>query len=213
MSDPIVEARIRARRYWYRDGLSEILVGAIILLQNGLTLVMHFGNRNSSWYMLIVLIYLLLFLAFALCACRIMAAAREHITYPRIGYVHESGRKRRRLVWMVLALLAAVTVTLALRYASRACCWDPARWNQGMPVVVGLVFGVVGIYVAVRYGVLRYLLIGLFSIALGLAINIEYPTWLGGEIWIVAVGCAFLCAGGVTVSKFVRTTPLSADAK
>jgi hypothetical protein len=213
MPDPLFEARTRAQRYWYRDGLSEILFGTIMLLQNGFTLVMHFGNRNSSWYMPVVLIYLLLILAFTLCAGRIMAAARERITCPRSGYVHESGRKRRIVVGTVLALLVPVTVMLALRYASRVGYWDPDRGIQGMPVVGGLLFGVIGMYVALRYGVLRYLLIGLFSIVLGLAINIEYPMWLGAEIWLVGVSCALLCTGGVTAWNFVRATPLSADEK
>jgi hypothetical protein len=83
----------------------------------------------------------------------------------------------------------------------------------GIPIAAGVSFAVVGMYVVVRYGVLRYLLIGAFSIVLALAIDVEYPTWLGVQIWFVGVGCAFLCAGGITLWSFVRTTPLSADAK
>lgn len=210
MSDPLLEARIRSQGYWYRDGLTEICVGIIMLLQNGLTLVMHFGNPKSPWYWPLILIYLLVFLVFAARAPRIMAAMRERITYPRSGFV-EPGESVRKLSRAIVAptILAMFGLLLTLRYAH----WDPDRWIQGMPVVGGLFFGVLGMYVAVRHGVLRYLLVGLFSIVLGLAINIEYPTWFGAEIWLVGVGSALLCAGGVTVWNFVRTTPLAADEK
>jgi hypothetical protein len=210
MPNPIVEARIRARSFWYRDGLSDISIGIIILLQNGLTLAMHFGNHQSSWYWPVILIYLLLFLVYAVCAPRIFAAMRERITYPRSGYA-EPDESVRKLIKAIVALsvLASFGLLLAIRYGHV----DTGRWILGMPVVGGLFFGAVGMYVAVRFGVARYLLISLFSIALGLAIDVEYPTWFGVEIWFVGVGCAFLCAGGITVWSFVRTTPLDADAK
>lgn len=210
MSDPIIESRIRAQSFWYRDGLSEIFIGIGGLLQNGLTLVMHFGNDQSSWYWPLILIDLLLFFVFAARAPRIMAALRERITYPRSGYASpgESQRKLSRTI-VALAILAIFGLLLATRYGH----FDTGRWIQGLPVFGGLFFAVVGMYVAVRYGVLRYLLVGLFSIVLGLAINIDYPTWLGTAIWSVGVDCAFLFAGGITVWNFVRTTPLSADVK
>lgn len=207
MPDPIAEARVRAQSSWYRDGLSDILIGIIMLLQNGLTLVMHFGNRQSSWYWPVILTYLLLFFVFAASAPRIMAAMRERITYPRVGYSQPSDSQRR--LSRALAILTIFGFILTIRYGR----WDTDYLIRGLPVVVGLLFCVVGIYVAVRYGVLRYLLIGLFSILLGLAVDIEYSTWLGLEIWLVFVGCAFLCTGAVNVWNFVRTAPVSMDAK
>jgi hypothetical protein len=206
MPDPIAEARIRAKSSWYRDGLSDILIGMTMLLLNGFTLIMHFSNRQSSWYWPLILTYLLLLFVFAASASRVMAAMRERITYPRVGYSAPSDSQRR--LSRALAILTIFGFILAIRYAR----WDPDRWIQGMPVLIGSFFGVLGMYLAVRYGVLRYLLVGLFSIVLGLAINIEYPTWFGAEIWLVGVGCALLCAGGVTVWNFVRTTPLSGAA-
>jgi hypothetical protein len=210
MPDPVVEARIRAQRFWYRDGLSEMSIGVGILLQNGLTLIMHFGNDKSSWYWPVILIYLLLFLVFSARAPRIMAALRERITYPRSGYAEpgESGRKLSRAI-VALSVLAIFGMLVAVRYGH----WDADRWILETPVVLGSFFGVVGTYVVLRYGVLRYLLIALFSLGLGLAINIECPSWFGVTLWLEGVGCAFLCVGGATLWNFVRTTPLSADAQ
>jgi hypothetical protein len=140
MPDAIFEARMRAQRYWYRDGLVEIPLGVLQLLLSGSNLIEALGNRTSSWYGPVILIYTVLFFGLAVSASRIMTAVRQRITYPRSGYVHESGRKRRTVAGMVLALLAALTVVLILRYASRAGL-DPARLVQWTPAVWGLLTG------------------------------------------------------------------------
>jgi uncharacterized membrane protein HdeD (DUF308 family) len=201
---------MRAQRYWYRDGLTEIPLGIVQLLLSGSDLIEALGNRTSSWYVPVILIYAVLFIGLAAFASRIMAAVRERITYPRSGYVHESGRKRRIVVGMVLALLVTVTGVLALRYAGRAGL-DPARWVQWTPAVCGLTTGAVGVYVTVRYGLPRFLVVGVLAIILGVVVPIEYPPRLAMAIWLAGVGCAWMCSGGVTLWNYLRTVPPSAD--
>jgi hypothetical protein len=118
MPDPLFEARLRARSYWYRDGLSEMVVGIVSLLQGSWILFNHLVNSKSLWYWPGALICLLLIAGFPV--ARIKAAIRERITYSRSGYVDdgESVRKRRIGVGIVLAILASVTGALALRYAA-----------------------------------------------------------------------------------------------
>lgn len=210
MPDLTVKARVQAQSYWYRDGLSEIHIGIIVLCLDVNNFVMHFGNEESPWYWPGILINLLVFCVYGCRAPRIVSAMRERITYPRIGYAEpgESVRKLRRAI-VALSVLAIFGLLVAARYGRL----DSDRWIPNMPVVGGLSFSLVGAYTALRYGVLRYLLIGLFAIVLGLAIDIEYPTPFGRDIWFLGVGCAFICVGVVTTWNFVRTPPLSGSAK
>ena len=212
MPDPLAEARKRAQRFWFRDGLDEIVIGIIILLQNGFTLAIRLGNSSSSWYWPAILIYLLLLVAFALSAARISAAIRERITYPRSGYVDygESVRKRRMVVG-ALAILATVAGVLVLRYAV-ARGWDFNYEMQRLPAVGGLMLGAVLVYMYVRYGLPRFLVLGLFSIILGVAVSINYPYRFATVFSVAGVGCALLCSGGVTLWNYLRTAPPSADA-
>jgi hypothetical protein len=211
MPDPLVEARKRAQRFWYRDGLEEIVIGIIILLQNGFTLAVRLGNSSSSWYVPVILIYLLLIAAFALSVRRIKAAIRERITYPRSGYVDygESVRKRRMVVG-ASAILATIATVLALRYA-HASGWDFDYGMQRLPAVCGLMLGAVLVYVYVRYGLPRFLVVGLFSIILGVVVSIKYPYRLATVFSLAGVGCALLCSGGVTLWNYLRTAPPAAD--
>lgn len=210
MTDLTLKARVQAQRFWYRDGLSEIHIGIIVLFLSVNNLLMHFGNEQSPWYWPGMLIYLLLFCIFGVRAPRFISAMRERITYPRIGYAEpgESVRKFNRAI-VTLSVLAIFGSLVAVRYGR----WDSGRGIQNLPVVIGLLISVIGMYTAWRYGVLRHLLIGSFSVILGLVIDIVYPTSFGREIWFVAIGCAFLCAGGVTTWNFVHTTPLSETLK
>jgi hypothetical protein len=109
---------------------------------------------------------------------------------------------------MVLAILASVIGVLALRYAGVGG-WDPDHWIQWLPAVGGLTVGAVSVYVSVRQGLPRYLVVGLLSFVLGVAVSIEYPLKLAMAIWLAGNGCAWLCSGGVALWNFVRTTPPS----
>jgi hypothetical protein len=210
MSDPLSEARIRTQRYWYRDGLEEITLGILFLLMGGWEL-----GVGKPWFLAGTLIYGLLCVGFASFVPRIKAAIRERITYPRSGYVDPAGwwRKRHVVRGMVFALLALVIVgvaELATRYAGRAGL-DPARVVQWAPAICGITMGAVSVYVWVRYGLVRLLVVGAFAVILGIAVCIEYPRRLAFPIFVLGVGCAWLCSGGVTLWNYLRTAPPSAD--
>jgi hypothetical protein len=211
MPDPLAEARTRAQRFWFRDGLDEIVIGIIILLQTGFSLAIRLGNSSSSWYWPVILTYLLLQVAFALSVARIRAAIRARITYPRSGYVdYGDAVRKRRMVVGALAILATVASVEALRYAV-ASGWDFDRGMQRLPAVGGLMIGATLLYMYVRYGLPRFLVLGLFSIILSVAVSINYPYRFATVFSVAGVGCALLCSGGVTLWKYLRTTPLSAD--
>ena len=212
MSDPLLEARIRAQRFLYRDGLTEIVPGIIFVLQGGWLLFNHLVTSRSSWYLPLALIYVLLLAAFAMSARRITAAIRERITYLRSGYVDygESVRKRRIRVGTALAVLAIVTCVLFLRFEGRAG-WDPDRWIQWLPTVGGLTLAAVSVYVWVRQNLPRFLVLGVLSIMLGVAVSIECPLKLAMAIWLAGVGCAWMLSGGVALWNYVRATSPSAD--
>jgi hypothetical protein len=212
MPDPLLTARIRAQRFWYRDGLTEIVVGVVQLLMSGWLFVSAPSNSRSSWYTPVILIYVLAQIAFAMGAPRIMAAMRERITYPRIGYVQpeESRRKRSLMAAMVAAFLITVTSVLGLRYGGRTDGWDPALWIQWVPAVSGFAIFALLVYVSVRHGLPRFLVVGVLTTVLGAVVSIEYSLRLATTIYLAGLGCALLCSGGVTLWNYLRTTPPSA---
>ena len=206
MSDPLSEARIRTQRYWFRDGLEEITLGIIFLIMGGWSL----ARTKPSWFKPATLTYILLCGAFAIFVPRVKAAMRERITYRRSGYVDQNGwRKHRVARGMVYAFVVCVAV-LTLRYSGRAGV-DPARMVQWMPAVGGIAMGAVWVYVRVRQDLRRFLVVGVFAMILGVAVSIEYPHDLAWAVFIIGVGCASLCSGGVTLRNYLRTAPHPAN--
>jgi hypothetical protein len=205
MSDAILEARMRAQRSSYRDGLSEIMLGIIVLQQIGGNLIIHSG------YVPGIVIYFLLLFAFVVYARRIIDAVRERITYRRSGYVHELARRRRIVVGMISAVLATAALVVVLRYVGLAGGAESAGWVRWFPALAGLGVGAVEVYVSMRYGLRRALVVGIFSITLGVVVSIEYPLVLALTIWCTGFGCANLCSGGVALLSYLKTPPLPAN--
>ena len=76
--------------------------------------------------------------------------------------------------------------------------------------MAGLTTGAVGVYVTVRYGLARFLVLGLLAVVLGIVVSIEYPLRLAMAIWLAGMGCAWLCSGGLTLWNYLRTATPSA---
>jgi hypothetical protein len=209
MLDPISQARIRTQGYWYRDGLEEIVVGIIFLLDSAWVL----ATNKVAWFVP----YMLLVVAFAVLVPRIKTAIRERITYRRSGYVglRQSWRKRRVAYAIVFAAFVAATL-LALtgivpRYIVRACM-DPARIARWLPTIGGILICGASVYVWARHGLLRWIVVGAFTIILGIATSIVYPLRSATGIFLAGVGCAFLCSGGVTLWRYVQSPPAAEEA-
>ena len=213
MRDPLFEARTRAQRYWYRDGLEEMTLGLVSILMS----VWMLALSEAVWSVPISLIYMLLLLMAAIFVPRIKTAIRERVTYPRSGYVDErggswlQGRVARTLLLATAALVFASVAALALRYVGGAnLALAPAvHWA---PALVGIAVCAVSLYVCMRQGLSRFLVVGVVASILGVAVSIEYPPILAMAIFMAGVGCAWLCSGGVALWNYVRrTVPHSAD--
>jgi drug/metabolite transporter (DMT)-like permease len=196
MNDPILAARKRAQSYWYRDGLAEIDLGVFCLLQAAII------PFQGSW--IAALVYLVVLVGFV----RIMRMARERITYPRSGYMAPSESMRKARAWAVaVIILVSIAYAVACWYRD-VIGWDPHRWGHSLTAVAGLVTFAISAYLNMRHRMLRYLLVGFFSLILGVVVTFECSEKLGLLIWDAGVGCAWLCAGGFALRNFLQHTPL-----
>jgi hypothetical protein len=198
MADAIFEARMRSYRLSYRDGLSEIMPGVIVLQGFCGNLIIHSG------YVPGIIIYMVLLLAFSIYARRMLDAVRARIAYLRSGYVQAFTRKGWSLIGMVMALLGTCALVIVLR-AGRAGSADAAGWVQWVPAFAGLGFGAIEIYIAIRYEVPRAFLVAIFSMILGVVVSLELPFKPALTIFLAGFGFANLSSGGVALLSYLKT--------
>jgi hypothetical protein len=112
---------------------------------------------------------------------------------------------------MVLALLATSGLFVVLRYVGRVGGAGLAVWGQWCPALVGVALGALEVYVSIRYGLRRTLVVGIFSMILGVVVSIEYSLHLALTICCASFGCANLCSGGAALLSYLKTPPLPAN--
>ena len=180
-------------------------MGVIILLQFGGNLVIHLR------YLPGIVIYLLSIFSLAIFARRIIDAVRARITYSRGGYVQAYTARGRILAGMVFAILGTSVLFVVMRYDGGGGSANPTGWVRCVPALAGLGLGAVEIYLSMRYGLRRSLVVGIFPMILGVVVSIEFPCVSALTILIAGFGCANLCSGGLALLSYLRILPRAAS--
>lgn len=200
--DTYDDVKRRTLRYWYVDGLVEIMVGFVFFL---LALLMVFAAVLSpspvvKWLLGVGQPVLILSGMWA--GGRAVRYFKERITYPRTGYVeYKRVKPRRRWGKAVLGLIIGFSVAvLAAGFASRISdTWLP------MMMVVPIALFVV--YLAIYFGLIRFypaaaaiFLSGFLPILLGIHDS------LATALILAAVALVWWVSGGLALRSYLRHT-------
>jgi hypothetical protein len=125
---------------------------------------------------------------------------KARATFPRTGYVDYERRGRSQVVRMLavafIAAVAAGSIVVVNRYGA------------SLTVLFGLVFMGAFAFLGYRFGLRRYVLLGIGAIVLGLAI---VPLSLGMEqasaVFFAVFGLAMLLLGFFTWRQYDRVAP------
>jgi len=202
MNNELEKAQRRARQYWHEDGVVEIVMGGLCLL---LGLYFYFQTTldpESTLFQILNVGMVLIVFGGVILGRRLVSYVKTRYTYPRTGYVsYRRKYAEKKQVWINVAvsivMLVAILITVLLIEATDAYAW--------VPVVAGVVFGVVMLISAYRTGLLRfYILSGLFILSgagLGLA---GIGNILGLAVFFVIAGVALLISGGFTLGGYIQ---------
>lgn len=205
--DPLLDAHIRAQRYWNVDGLSEIAIGLVALLVSACVYWTVQTARGSLARVLIVLAFAVGVPALMLVSGRVLVAIRRRFTYPRTGFV--AYQRSPRPVWLAGGAIA-VALTLVI-LPLRAGGTD---WVTYLLVLQGVVPGALTLYFGRLVGLLRFQVIGVCYALWGVAVAMAGPGLDQGMIVFWAgIGAVFLLSGGLTFWRYVRLNPRAAQAQ
>lgn len=204
MQSRFSDAEQRINRYWYTDGLGEIIGGCMFIVVGGYFALQDFLGSDSIVSGVLQASLALLLIGGALLSRRLVNALKTRLTYPRTGYVEYRVNKkeagaRRMLVLIVAFAVAALSVTLAAIFRS----------VDSMVAVTGVVVGVILVLLRAKSsGLVRFYFLGGVSVVLGLALSVSgLSNGYSLGLYYGLMGVCFLISGAVALTRYLHENP------
>lgn len=204
MSDELSKPQRRALQYWYVDGTYELGFGLLCLILAG-----YFGLEKwleGSWLSALVDASLVLvFIGGGALINWLTHKWKERVTFPRTGYVayrRVSGLWRGIRIALGLAVGGLIGATVAVLVT------QPFQNLDIMPLVSGLLMGVVLAILAWRTSLPRLYLLAAFSTGTGLALAFAgLGNYTALVLYYLAFGLSLIASGLVTLIRYLRQNP------
>jgi hypothetical protein len=209
MQNNVSDVQRRVRRYWYTDGLGELIGGGMFILLGLYFALQEFLGHESLVSGILQASLVLVLIGGMFMSRRLINALKTRLTYPRTGYVEyevdEHAMKSRR-IWV--ALLAFTISALTMVFVRLFQFFDAIVAVTG--VAVGLVLVVLR---AKSAGLRRFYALGVVSLLLGLVLSGSgLPNAYSLGLFYGLMGVAFITSGGLTLRRYLKENPLPADA-
>ena len=205
MQSNFMEVEQRVKRYWFKDGLGELVGGGMILLIGFYFAGQEWLPEGSMGRTLLQSSLALLIIGGALATRWLVNVMKARLTYPRTGYVeYQAGAKNtssRRLLTGGIAMSVSALLVVFGRF------FGSFNW---LPGFTGLVFGVAFILLRARAnGVSRFYVLGTFCIILGMALSFtSLPMGYSLGLFYGLTGIVSMFSGGITLLRYLRENPL-----
>lgn len=207
MQSNLSEVEQRVRRYWYADGLVEIIGGGLSILIGTYTIMQELLPEGSIWHTVLGGFYFLLLVGGVFITRWLVTSLKARITYPRTGYVDYPSAKQTG--WRRL-LTVAIAVGVSILLVSFGRLVGTFSW---VPAFTGILFGfVLFLVIARKSGPDRFFVLAILSILLGFilsfsGLNLSYSLGL----FYAFVGLAYSVSGVIALRHYLHENPLPAE--
>ncbi|MBK9210820.1 MAG: hypothetical protein IPL71_22075 [Anaerolineales bacterium] len=199
------EIQQRVRRYWFKDGIGEIVVGSLFLL-----LALYFaGHRwlpaDSNAPMMLDGSLLLILILGIFTTRRLINIFKMHITYPRTGYVEYYPDKEGLLPTQIFIFFIAIGFIFLLVVFGK---WVGSFiW---LPGFIGALISIILIVIRTRaIDLNRFYYLAAASLFLGLASSFSgLPAHYSISLFYALFGIVLMIWGGATLAKYLHENPL-----
>jgi MFS family permease len=208
MKSNLSDVQQRVNRYWYTDGLAEILGGGMFLLLAVYFALQDFLGPDSTLSGILQASLALLMIGGAFVSRRAINSLKTRLTYPRTGYVEyrvdkkDTGRKRI-LVFILAFTISALTIAFVGIFKS----------FDSIVAVTGFIVGMILVLLRGKAsGLFRFYILGAASLLLGFAISASgLPEGYALGLYYGLMGLCFLISGGLTLTHYLHENPLPVE--
>ena len=210
MKDNFSDVEGRVKRYWYTDGIGE-LVGGVMLVLLGIYFVLQkslerfLGGNSLVGTILQMGFFLLLFIGGGWINQWLINFLKARLTYPRTGYVeYQTGRERNSSgKWILFMALTSGTAAFMVLLARLFRSFD------AMVAMTGLLGALVFMILRTRSsGLARFYVLAGVSLVLGLALSVSgLPGSHNIGLFYGLMGICISISGGWTLRHYLQHNP------
>jgi hypothetical protein len=200
----------RIKRYWYTDGIGELIGGGMFILLAIYFALQELLGQDSTLGGILQVSLVLIMMGGMSISRWLVNTLKTRLTYPRTGYVEYQVNERSmgsRRIWVVtLAFtISALTMVFVRLFQS----------FDSIVAVTGIAVGLVLVILRAKSsGLARFYVLGAVSVILGLALSVSgLPNGYSLGLFYGLMGLCFTISGGLTLRRYLEENPLPADAE
>jgi hypothetical protein len=210
MQNNVSDVERRVRRYWYTDGIGELIGGGMFILLGLYFALQEFMGQNSLVSGILQASLVLVMIGGMFISRRLINGLKTRLTYPRTGYVEYEVNDRAiksRRIWV--ALLAFTISALTMVFVRLFQFFD------AIVAVTGVAVGLILVFLRAKSaGLTRFYALGAVAVLLGLGLSVsKLPNAYSLGLFYGLMGLAFIMSGGWTLLRYLKDNPLPADAE
>jgi len=191
----IKEMERRAYKAMQSDGVTEILLGLVLLVTGG-----TWGSGTTGVFTVFIILYMR----------KVLEYIKEKVTYPRVGYAklpeENSAETGKGILLFMVAVLIVMGIGIVLFYGGLTS----HLIYQWLPTFFGLMMLGAFTYMRGKTGDPIYLAYIAYSVLTGVAFSlIDFGDWKAGfTLYLVLLGATFMLVGAVRMALFMRRYPV-----
>ncbi len=207
MQNDFSNVELRVKRYWYTDGIGE-LVGGVMLILLGTYFALQrslegfLGGNSITGVILQNVFFLSLFIGGGLIAQWLINSLKARLTYPRTGYVEYQTHQERNSTgkWILFTAMCSLTAALIVLLARLFRSFD------AMVAITGLIGAVLFMIFRTRSsGLRRFGILAGISLMLGLVLSVSgLPMSYNVGLFYGLMGICVSISGGLTLQRYLR---------
>ena len=200
--DPATRSQLRAIQYWYVDGIFELGFGLLCLALGGYFSLDNLLQGNRFAFLVDILLVVVI-IGGSFLMRWLVQKWKERVTFPRTGYV--SYARERSRGWTILVGVIVLSALGLMVFFLSYVEIQISTW----PLLTGILFGIVMIFVGWRTSLHRFYLYALLGALIG--IGLAFSPWdnhVGLAAFYLLIGLILIISGILLLRKYLRQNPV-----
>lgn len=208
MKDNFSDVEGRVKRYWFTDGIGELMGGGLFVLLGLYFAAQQYVGDRSPMGAILQSSFIILVIGGLFVGRWAIHQLKARVTYPRTGYVEYRVDDKRNMRKRIFAFAIAMGVAMSGIFIARnITAIDSMTAWTGLLVAVILFFNQKW-----AYGVSRFSVMAAVALILGIALSLSgLARGYNLGLFYGLMGILFVVSGGLTLRHYLNENPMPTE--